>query len=41
MPKHLDETSLLLLQKRQAALDRVKGLFDCHHLEIDWQLNPY
>ncbi|XP_030963055.1 structure-specific endonuclease subunit slx1 [Quercus lobata] len=41
MPKHLDETSLLLLQKRQAALDRVKGLLDCGHLEIDWQLNPH
>ncbi|KAM3686031.1 hypothetical protein ACJW31_11G166100 [Castanea mollissima] len=41
MPKHLDESSLLLLQKRQAALDRVKGLLDCGHLEIDWQLNPH
>ncbi|KAK7848391.1 structure-specific endonuclease subunit slx1, partial [Quercus suber] len=41
MPKHLDETSLLLLQKRQEALDRVKGLLDCGHLEIDWQLNPH
>ncbi|KAG6628289.1 hypothetical protein I3843_14G006400 [Carya illinoinensis] len=41
IPKHLDETSLHLLQHRQAALNRVKGLFDCRHLEIDWQLNPY
>jgi structure-specific endonuclease subunit SLX1 len=41
VPKHLDETSLLLLQHREAALKRVKGLFGCWHLEIDWPLNPY
>ncbi|XP_062175055.1 structure-specific endonuclease subunit slx1-like [Alnus glutinosa] len=41
VPKHLDETSLLLLQHREAALKRVKGLFGCCHLEIDWPLNPY
>lgn len=41
IPKHLDETSLMLLQRRQAALNRVKGSFDCQHLEIEWQLNPY
>jgi hypothetical protein len=41
VPKPLDETSLLLLQHREAALKRVKGLFGCCHLEIDWPLNPY
>ncbi|KAB1224942.1 Structure-specific endonuclease subunit slx1 [Morella rubra] len=41
IPKHLDETSLMLLQRRQAALNRVKGSFDCQPLEIEWQLNPY
>jgi structure-specific endonuclease subunit SLX1 len=40
VPKHLDETSHLLLQHREAALKRVKGLFGCCHLEIDWPLNP-
>ncbi|XP_010269715.1 PREDICTED: structure-specific endonuclease subunit SLX1 [Nelumbo nucifera] len=38
--KHMDNGSLLLLQHRKAALDRVKGSFDCTYLEIDWQLNP-
>ncbi|XP_004303087.1 PREDICTED: structure-specific endonuclease subunit slx1 [Fragaria vesca subsp. vesca] len=32
--------SLPLLQHRQAALNRVKGIFDCTDLEIDWKLNP-
>jgi hypothetical protein len=39
VPKHLDETSLLLLQHKEAAQKRVKGLFGCCHLEIDWPLN--
>ncbi|KAJ9174577.1 hypothetical protein P3X46_013212 [Hevea brasiliensis] len=30
-----------LLQHRQTALGRVKGSFDCNHLEIDWKLNPF
>jgi hypothetical protein len=41
VPKHLDETSLLLLHHKEAVLKRVKGLFGCCHLEIDWPLNPY
>ncbi|GAB2210733.1 hypothetical protein Drorol1_Dr00016016 [Drosera rotundifolia] len=38
--KQVDEGSLLLLQHRQAALDRVKHSSACGHLEIDWQLKP-
>uniref|UniRef100_A0A5B6YMS0 GIY-YIG domain-containing protein n=1 Tax=Davidia involucrata TaxID=16924 RepID=A0A5B6YMS0_DAVIN len=40
MVKQEDNGSLPLLQHRFAALNRVKGLIDCSHLEIDWQLNP-
>lgn len=36
----VNDLSLPLLQHRQAALNRVKGIFDCTHLEIDWKLNP-
>ncbi|KAM2946398.1 structure-specific endonuclease subunit slx1 [Malus sylvestris] len=35
-----NDLSLPLLQHRQAALDRVKGILDCTHLEIDWKLDP-
>ncbi|KAJ4711545.1 Structure-specific endonuclease subunit slx1 [Melia azedarach] len=36
----IDDASLLLLQHRHTALDRVKTLFDCSHLRIDWKFNP-
>lgn len=32
--------ALPLLLHRHAALDRVKGLIDCSHLDIVWQLDP-
>lgn len=38
--KELDNKSLLLLQHRQAALNKVKSSINCTHLEIHWQLNP-
>ncbi|KAL6326850.1 hypothetical protein AAG906_012125 [Vitis piasezkii] len=38
--RQVDNDSLLLLQHRQAALNRVKGSLVCDHLEINWQLNP-
>ncbi|GLT51508.1 hypothetical protein SLA2020_249140 [Shorea laevis] len=38
--KQFEQGSLPLLQHRQAALNRVKGLLDCSHLEIDWQVEP-
>ncbi|PSS09960.1 Structure-specific endonuclease subunit slx1 like [Actinidia chinensis var. chinensis] len=38
--KLLETRSLLLLQHRQAALNRVKSSIDFSHLEIDWHLNP-
>ncbi|PRQ54889.1 hypothetical protein RchiOBHm_Chr1g0318631 [Rosa chinensis] len=38
--EQVNDLSLPLLQHRQAALNRVKGIFDCTHLEIDWKLNP-
>lgn len=41
VPEDLDKTSLLLLQHRQAALNRVKVLFNCCNLEFDWQLDPH
>ncbi|KAM7264298.1 hypothetical protein ACFE04_001981 [Oxalis oulophora] len=37
----VDEGPLLLLQHREKALDKVKGLLDCSCLEIDWKLNPF
>ncbi|KAI8545896.1 hypothetical protein RHMOL_Rhmol07G0072600 [Rhododendron molle] len=39
--KQLDNGSLLLLQHRQAALNRVKSSINCNHLEILWQLDPW
>ncbi|ONI20608.1 hypothetical protein PRUPE_2G025000 [Prunus persica] len=38
--EQVKDLSLPLLQHRQAALNRVKGLLDCTHLEIDWKLGP-
>ncbi|GAB2289000.1 hypothetical protein Dimus_037520 [Dionaea muscipula] len=35
-----EEGSFLLLQHRQAALERVKHSCLCGHLKIDWQLKP-
>ncbi|PIA48359.1 hypothetical protein AQUCO_01400753v1 [Aquilegia coerulea] len=35
-----NEGSLVLLQHRQAALDKIRGSFDFSHLDIDWKLNP-
>lgn len=34
-----DNGPMLLLQHRHAALNRVKDLIDCSHLEINWHLN--
>ncbi|KAK4771693.1 hypothetical protein SAY87_032225 [Trapa incisa] len=34
-----DTRSLALLRHREAALKRVKDVFDCNHLEIDWKLS--
>ncbi|BBG96447.1 Excinuclease ABC, C subunit [Prunus dulcis] len=39
--EQVKDLSLPLLQHRQAALNRVKGLLDCTHLEIDWKLGPF
>lgn len=39
--KQFDQPSLPLLQHRQTALSRVKGLLDCNHLEINWQVEPF
>ncbi|KAL6288609.1 hypothetical protein ACE6H2_006119 [Prunus campanulata] len=36
--EQVKDLSLPLLQHRQAALNRVKGLLDCTRLEIDWKL---
>ncbi|XP_061998676.1 structure-specific endonuclease subunit slx1 isoform X1 [Rosa rugosa] len=38
--EQVNDLSRPLLQHRQAALNRVKGKFDCTRLEIDWKLNP-
>ncbi|XP_077239728.1 excinuclease ABC, C subunit, N-terminal [Tasmannia lanceolata] len=35
--KKEDHGSLFLLQHREAALQRLKGSFDCSHLEINWE----
>ncbi|GAB4832487.1 hypothetical protein Ancab_006509 [Ancistrocladus abbreviatus] len=40
MAEQEGDNSLLLLQHRQAALQRVKHSCLCDHLAIDWQLNP-
>ncbi|GMI73901.1 hypothetical protein like AT5G43210 [Hibiscus trionum] len=37
--KEADDCSLTLLQHRQTALNKVKGLLDCSHLEIEWQMS--
>ncbi|XP_030532454.1 structure-specific endonuclease subunit slx1 isoform X2 [Rhodamnia argentea] len=39
MEKQAEGVSQLLLQHRQMALDRVKGVLDCSLLEINWKLN--
>ncbi|KAL5760381.1 hypothetical protein ACOSP7_018896 [Xanthoceras sorbifolium] len=39
--KQTNDASLLLLQHRQTALNKVHTSLDCSHLEIDWQLNPF
>ncbi|KAK0575175.1 hypothetical protein LWI29_035040 [Acer saccharum] len=39
--KPMNDGSLLLLQHRQTALNKVQTSFDCNHLQIDWQLNPF
>ncbi|XP_038719619.1 structure-specific endonuclease subunit slx1 [Tripterygium wilfordii] len=36
-----NDRSLLLLQHRHTALNRVKDSFDCSCLEIDWKLCPF
>lgn len=38
--KNNEDSSLHLLQHRQTALDRVKKVLNCGHLQIDWKLNP-
>ncbi|OIW08776.1 hypothetical protein TanjilG_16357 [Lupinus angustifolius] len=38
--KHSEEPSVPLLQRRHAALNRVKASLDCTHLEINWHLDP-
>ncbi|XP_050386914.1 structure-specific endonuclease subunit slx1 [Argentina anserina] len=38
--EQVNDSSLPLLRHRQAALYKVKNIFDCTHLEIDWKLNP-
>lgn len=35
-----ENSQLLLLQHRYAALNQVKDLIDCSHLEINWHLDP-
>ncbi|KAL5552792.1 hypothetical protein UlMin_040193 [Ulmus minor] len=40
LAKQENDCSLLLLQHRQAALNKVKDSFDCSELEIVWHLNP-
>lgn len=37
--KEADDCSLTLLQHRQTALNKVKGMLDCSHLEIEWQMS--
>ncbi|KAH1108313.1 hypothetical protein J1N35_012081 [Gossypium stocksii] len=37
--KEADDCSLTLLQHRQTALNKVKGILDCSHLEIEWQMS--
>ncbi|KAE9616367.1 hypothetical protein Lalb_Chr03g0024151 [Lupinus albus] len=39
--EHSEEPSAPLLQRRQAALNRVKASFDCTHLEINWHLDQF
>ncbi|KAF7137281.1 hypothetical protein RHSIM_Rhsim07G0060200 [Rhododendron simsii] len=39
--KQLDNGSLLLLQRRQEALNGVQSSINCNHLEICWQLDPW
>lgn len=39
--KQLDNGSLLLLQHRQAALNRVKSSIDGNQLEFHWHLDPW
>ncbi|KAI3425598.1 GIY-YIG domain-containing protein [Psidium guajava] len=39
MEKQAEDVSRLLLQHRQKALDRIKGVLDCSLLEINWKLN--
>ncbi|PON74332.1 GIY-YIG nuclease superfamily [Parasponia andersonii] len=39
--KQVKDSSLLLLQHRQAALNKVEGSFDCSNLEINWHLNRF
>ncbi|XP_043690566.1 structure-specific endonuclease subunit slx1 [Telopea speciosissima] len=39
MSKQVDNGSRALLQHRQAALTKVKGLCNCSHIEIDWKLD--
>ncbi|KAL9424351.1 hypothetical protein AB3S75_036270 [Citrus x aurantiifolia] len=38
--KKSEDSSLHLLQHRQTALNRVKEVCNCSHLQIDWKLNP-
>ncbi|KAM6595113.1 hypothetical protein CsatA_002816 [Cannabis sativa] len=35
----MEDSSLRLLQHRQAALNKVETFFDCSNLEINWHLN--
>ncbi|KAI3448845.1 hypothetical protein Pfo_005510 [Paulownia fortunei] len=35
-----DNSQVLLLQHRYTAINQVKDLIDCSHLEIDWRLDP-
>ncbi|PPR96666.1 hypothetical protein GOBAR_AA24000 [Gossypium barbadense] len=37
--KEADDCSLTLLQHRQTALNKVKGMLDCSHLEVEWQMS--